>query len=105
MVRAHLLAAALALLAFAAPALACPVCLEKPEATLAERLLRADAVVLAREDPGRPYHFSPVATLHGVAGAAPIPLLLDSATRRLLAARPEDGVLFLRNDEGWSRAG
>ncbi len=102
---ARVFAAALALLVLAMPAAACPVCIDKPEVTLADRLLRADAVVIAREDPARPFHFAPVATLRGEAAAVPIPLLLDSATRRRLAARPDDGVLFLRNGEDWSRAG
>ncbi len=99
------LAAALALLVLAMPAAACPVCIDKPEVTLADRLLRADAVVIAREDPARPFHYAPVAALRGEAGAVPIPLLLDSATRRRLEARPDDGVLFVRNGDDWSGAG
>ena len=102
---ARVFAAALALLALAMPAAACPVCIDKPEATLADRLLRADAVVIAREDPARPFHYAPIETLRGEAGAVPIPLLLDSATRRRLAARPDDGVLFVRNGDAWSGAG
>jgi len=102
---ARVFAAALALLVLTTPAAACPVCMDKPEVTLADRLLRADAVVIAREDPARPFHYAPVATLRGEAGAVPIPLLLDSATRRRLDARPDDGVLFVRNREDWSRAG
>lgn len=105
MIRARVLAAALLLLVLTMPALACPVCIDKPEATLAERLLRAEAVVIAREDPARPYHFAPAETLRGDAGAVPIPLLLDSATRRRLAARPGEGVLFVRTGDAWTRAG
>jgi hypothetical protein len=105
MIRGRLRAASLLLLVLAMPAAACPVCIDKPEATLAERLLRADAVVIAREDPARPYHFAPVATLRGAAGAVPIPLLLDSTTRRQLTARPEEGVLFVRDGDTWTHAG
>jgi len=103
--RTRLLAAALVLVGLATPVRACPVCIERPEATLAERLLKADAVVVAREDPARPFHFAPVAALKGTAGVAPIPLFVDSTTRRLLAARPDDGVLLLRDGDVWSRAG
>ncbi len=104
--RARLLAAALALLAGATAALACPVCIDLPEATLAERLLRAEAIVIAREDPARPFRYAPVAALKGDAAGPPIPLLLDSATRRRLSLRPEDGVLMLRDRSGaWAHGG
>lgn len=93
------------LVVFAGSAVACPVCIDRPEATLADRLLRAEAVIVAREDPSQPFHFAPVSVLKGTVGAAPIPLLLDSATRRRLAIRPETGVLLLRDGDDWTRAG
>lgn len=87
-------------------AMACVVCIELPEKTLAQRLLDADLAVFAREDPGRPFRFAPVQTLKGSAVGDDIPFLLDSQTRRRLAASAEDGVLLLRDDAGnWSRAG
>ncbi len=91
--------------ALVTPAAACPVCIERPEATLADRLLSADVVAIAREDPDRPFRFAPVAVLAGsVEGLPRPPLLVDSATRRRLAAGPEDGVLLLHEGDGWARA-
>ena len=94
---------AVALALWAMPAAACPVCIDKPEATVADRLLSADAVVMAREDPDQPFTFAPVAALKGEPGDGPIPLLLDSTTRRLLDGRPADGVVLIRDGNGWSR--
>jgi len=93
------------LFVFATPAVACPVCIDRPEATLADRLLRAEVVIVAREDPAQPFHFAPVGILKGTVGAEPIPLLLDSTTRRRLSARPDAGVLLLRDGDDWTRAG
>jgi hypothetical protein len=97
----------IALLAFGNTqiALACGVCIEKPEKTVSDRLLNADAVVIAREDDGRPYSFAPVAFLTGAAHDAPIPFLVDSSTKRRLDSNPVDGVLMLREGEAWTRAG
>ena len=103
--RARTPSLAAALIALGGAAASCPVCIDKPEATLADRLLGAETVVIAREDPAQPFRFAPVAALKGGAVAAPIPHLLDSATRRRLAARPEDGVLLAFDSKGWRRAG
>jgi hypothetical protein len=48
---------ATALAAVGGPAAACAVCFDKPEATLADRLLQAEAVAIAREDPALPFRF------------------------------------------------
>jgi hypothetical protein len=99
--RIALLAAALALVA--GPAAACLVCIALPERTLADRVIEAEAVVLARPDPARPFAFAPVAALKGDAARPAIPGLVDSATRRRLAADPEAAVLFARDADGWTR--
>jgi hypothetical protein len=99
--RTALLAAALVLLA--GPAAACLVCITLPERTLADRVIEAETVVLARPDPVRPFAFAPVAALKGDAAEPPIPGLVDSATRRRLAADPDAAVLFARDADGWSR--
>jgi hypothetical protein len=96
-----LLAAALALAA--GPAAACLVCIALPERTLADQVIEAEAVVLARPDPARPFAFAPVAALKGDAAGPAIPGLVDSATRRRLAADPEAAVLFARDADGWTR--
>ncbi|QIE43237.1 hypothetical protein G5B39_14495 (plasmid) [Rhodobacteraceae bacterium SC52] len=97
----------IALLAFgnAQIALACGVCVEKPEETVSDRLLAADAVVIAREDRDNPYSFAPVMFLLGASNDVPIPFLVDSITKRRLDRNPADGVLMLREGNAWSRAG
>jgi hypothetical protein len=95
---------AAAVLVLCGSAAACPICVERPEATLAERLLDARTAVIAREDPAQPFRFAPVETLKGAPRDAAIPFLLDSATRRRLAARPGDGLLFVHDGQEWRRA-
>ena len=94
---AHLVAIAFVVLGlFATPALACVVCITAPEKTIADRILESETVVLAREDPSKPFAFAPVIVLKGSADGAPIPFLVDSTTQRRLGAASEDAVLFAR---------
>ena len=96
-----------AFLAFATThsALACGICIEKPEKTISDRLLNADTVVIALEDREQPYSFTAVSYLVGAAHDAPIPYLVDSATGKRLDRNPADGVLMLRKGDAWTRAG
>ena len=71
----------------AGPAAACLACITLPEKTIADRLIEADVVALAREDPAKPYAYAPVVLLRGDA-PPPIPFLVDSTTRHRLAAEP-----------------
>jgi hypothetical protein len=97
----RLFATLVALLSVAGPAAACLVCIELPERTMADRLVEAEIVALAREDPARPFIYAPVALLRG-GDPPPIPFLVDSATRRRLAAAAEDAVLMAHEPEsGW----
>lgn len=93
--RLALLAAALAFLA--GPAAAGLVRIALPERMPADRVIGAEAVVLARPDPGQPFAFAPAVTRKGDAAAAPIPGLFDSQTRRRPGADPETGVPLARD--------
>lgn len=86
---------------------ACQVCIPMPVKTLADRLLEADALVLAREDPQRPFHYATVEVLKGDPGAAPIDAFLPSADRRVLAQFPARHMLLARAEPGggWSALG
>ncbi|MCB1487295.1 MAG: hypothetical protein KDJ88_07535 [Bauldia sp.] len=77
------------------PARACYICIALPEDTFADQILRSEAVILAREDPARPFTFRSVAILKGSLPPDPIPFLVDSATRRRLANAPDDAVLLV----------
>jgi hypothetical protein len=93
----------------AGPASACLVCIAMPQQTVADRLLEAEVVAFARADPSRPYRYLPVEFVRGgtlAAGLPPVPFLVDSGTRRRLAARPEDAVILAgRTDAGWRLLG
>ena len=71
-----------------------------PVETLADRLLDADALVLAREDPERPFHYAPVEILKGDPGKAPIDTFLPSVDRRVLARYPQRHMLLARREPG-----
>jgi len=105
--RAWLLALVLLAGLFAQAAHACQVCIPMPVKTLADRLLEADALVMAREDPERPFHYVAVETLKGDPGEAPIDAFLPSAERRVLAQFPQRHMLLARTkpDGGWSALG
>lgn len=78
-----------------------------PTRTLADRLLEADALVFAREDPARPFHYAAVEVLKGDPGDAPIDAFLPSMERRLLARYPARRMLLARAgpETGWSALG
>ena len=94
--RAWLLALALLAGLLLQTAHACQVCIPFPTKTLADRLLEADALVLAREDPQRPFHYVAVETLKGEPGDAHIDAFLPSANRRVLAQFPQRHMLLAR---------
>ncbi|MEM6673167.1 MAG: hypothetical protein AAF726_09995 [Planctomycetota bacterium] len=111
--RRHLtvLAVAIAFVgALALPSRACQLCTPYPRASAADYLLSAEAVVFAREDPDRPFHYAIVEVLKGDPGDESIDLFLDSRTRRVLAVHPERAaVLALMRLEcgalAWRRVG
>jgi len=78
-----------------------------PVKTLADRLLEADALVLAREDPARPFHYAVVEVLKGDPGGAPLDTFLPSADRRVLAQFPQRHMLLARARPGggWAALG
>jgi hypothetical protein len=86
---------------------ACQVCIPMPVETLADRLLAADALVLAREDPARPFHYAVVEVLKGDPDEAPIDAFLPSVDRRVLAQFPQRHMLLARQEPagGWSALG
>ncbi|QSP94685.1 hypothetical protein LPB19_16170 [Marinobacter salinisoli] len=86
---------------------ACMVCIPYPEETGTDRLLHADAVVFARENPEQPFSYSAVEVLKDDVEAPPIDLFLPSTTRKRLALRPEDSVAlaFDAANNEWRSAG
>jgi hypothetical protein len=105
--RAWLLALALLAGFLVQAANACQVCIPLPTKTLADRLLEADALVMAREDPERPFHYVAVETLKGDPGDEPIDAFLPSKNRRMLARHPERRMLLARAEPGggWAALG
>jgi hypothetical protein len=76
---------------------ACQICFSLPEKTLADRLLESDSVVMAREDPNRPFHLVLSETLKGQPPATPIDAFLNSQARRLLALYQDRHMLLIRD--------
>jgi len=87
----------------AAPAVACAICVPYPKATLADNLIKADAVIMARENPEKPYYFTPVEILKGTADEADFKGFIDSSSRRKLRLNSEHAVIFQRREAetGW----
>lgn len=80
-------------------AAACQICVPLPTETLADRLLESDTVVLAREDPRRPYHYAAVETLKGDPGITAIDVFMNTPARRQLAGRPTSAMLLARHSK------
>ncbi len=90
--------ALIARIAATRPAEACAVRVEIPETSLADRLLSADAIVLAGLGPDNPFMFVPKEILKGttqdLARLPEIPFLVDSTTRAAFQADPQKAVLL-----------
>lgn len=88
---------------------ACQICYAIPKVSVADHLISAERVVLAREDPERPFHLKAVEVLKGEVTGPEIDLFLDSSTRRLLTLYPERKVVCAYRHEGpevgWKRIG
>jgi hypothetical protein len=88
---------------------ACQICIPLPQKSAADFLLESDVVVLAREDPERPFYFARVAVLKGSPGEGKIDLFLDTSARRHLTLHPEHSILLVKGGDatnpGWRRIG
>ncbi|MHC4225113.1 MAG: hypothetical protein ACYSX0_20005 [Planctomycetota bacterium] len=83
---------------------ACQICYPFPKKSIVDHLTECDSVVLAREDPQRPFHFRAIELLKGIAPKEPIDLFLDSVTRRILKFHPDRSVLLAKAGQGaWRR--
>jgi len=91
-----------ALLWVTSPAQACQVCFPLPKKSIADFLMESEAVLLAREDPERPFHYRSIQVLKGAAPDKPLDLFLDSGTRRILQARPRCSILLAKRGK-WER--
>ncbi len=78
--------------------LACGVCIERPEASLADHILSADFIVLARPAAENPFRYAAHEVLKGqwenLDDVPDIPFLIDSVTRRAFRAGPTKSVLL-----------
>ncbi|MEM0946525.1 MAG: hypothetical protein AAGK37_03900 [Pseudomonadota bacterium] len=84
--------------ALSGPAAACPVCIDLPELTLADRVLGGQVVVLARPGMDDPFRFEAVEFLRGTSedlDALPeIPFLVSTIFRRKLLRDPASAMLL-----------
>ncbi|WP_294220191.1 hypothetical protein [uncultured Shimia sp.] len=93
------------MLMLATPAQPCAFHGYQPKATLVQRLLEADTIVLARPSATNPFRFEIMQYLRGVQNVVPPPFLVDSTTRRLMRLTPRSQILFARSAEtgDWHR--
>ncbi len=79
---------------FGGRAEACMICIPFPEDTATDQMLKADVVVLARENAEKPFSYVAVEVLKGVLSDPDIDLFLNSSTRRHLAANPDHSMVL-----------
>lgn len=79
-------------------AVACPFCIGFPDKSDADLLVEAHCVLLAREDPHAPFSFAPVEVLCGDFGDEEIELLVDTKTRKALAANERKHVVLIQRE-------
>ena len=86
---------------------ACSICIGLPTETAADIVIASGCVLLAREDPKRPFSFAPIEVLKGRFDGEPIDLLVDSVTRRTLKADQTRHVVLAQEAPGgdWRRLG
>ncbi|MEQ9694375.1 hypothetical protein [Shimia sp. SDUM112013] len=104
MIKAIALASGLALSTFGV-AWACGFHNYAPKPGIVDQMLSAERIVLARADTANPFRYAVTQVLHGPAGDAGIPFLVDSTTRQKLSRMASDAVLFVTDPEtgDWKR--
>ena len=86
-----------AIYGFSSLAHACAICVPYPIKTAADYLAESETVVLARENPEKPWSYLPIETLKGQTSLSPIDNFLNSATRRMLEIYPDRGVVLAQD--------
>ena len=86
---------------------ACLLCIGFPEQTDTDFLMDGHCVILARSSDENPFTYTPRKVLKGTFDGAEINLLVDSMTRRILAANPEKAVVLAQQKAGgeWRNLG
>ena len=87
-----------------------PIIVPYPTRTLADWLLDANTIVLARESADKPFTFEAHTAIKGsLTDAQEIDMFMNSQTRRLLNMYPERSLILIRIDDGekpkWKIAG
>lgn len=82
-------------------ALSCQICLPYPKDSMLDRLNAAQTLVLARENPDKPYSLSSFRTLRTSVDVPKLDLFLPSSTKRMLEVYPERSILCAWSDGEW----
>ncbi|MEM1083415.1 MAG: hypothetical protein AAGI48_04790 [Verrucomicrobiota bacterium] len=85
------------------PVEACQICLPFPVKSLADHLVEADKVVLARENPEKPFSLIATEALKGDGELSAIDLFLDSHSRRVLENDATKGIVCILTQGEWKR--
>ena len=83
--------------------LACVICVPYPESTNADELLASKFVVLAREDPAKPYSLTVIEVLKGSTENVSTQVFLPTPMGRKLRLNPADGIVLAQREatSGW----
>lgn len=97
------------LLLLAPSAFACQICVPIPTQSAADQMIAAETVVLARENPDKPFSLLATETLKGNLTNPAIDLFLDTQSRRLLSLYPDRHIICIHDsadpDQAWRRIG
>lgn len=88
---------AFVILGFSTLANACAICVPYPTKTAADYLVESETVILARENPAKPWSYISVETLKGETSVYLADNFLNSKTRKMLEMYPERGVILVRD--------
>jgi hypothetical protein len=86
--------------------LACVVCVPLPTKTVADYIVESNAVVLARENPDKPFSYLAVENIKGMISNPEIDLFINSSTRRRLSMNKQSAVALAQDTAGnWRSLG
>ncbi len=85
---------------------ACPLCIALPQQSVADDVINASCVVLARPSTSDPFAYQPIKTLKGSYDGTPIELFINTVTRRTLKTNPQSAMILVQHRQGhWKEAG
>ena len=96
-------------LLLAQAAISCQICVPIPTRSAADIIIQAETVVLARENPDKPFSLLATETLKGELADPAVDLFLDTQSRRVLTLYPDREIICIHDptdpEQPWQRIG